>query len=283
MIRQALRGDIPALQTFLTRHADRSMFLRSNLDLWQSGPDPAACEFWLDERAETVVGVVGLTSGGYGLVQCPDGIDWTSVRALLGPRQIIGLSGAGDQVAPALAGLGLAGQKAMHDSTEPLMTLALGDLSIPDGRGALRALTPDDAERLTEWRAAFMHEIMGMRDLKMARRVAAEQVPAMIAGGRMRFLTEDDRVLAMAGFNARTRERVQLGSVYTPPALRGQGHARRLVALHLAEAEAGGAERAVLFAANDPARRAYEAIGFREIGTYRMVILAEPATCAVPS
>jgi predicted GNAT family acetyltransferase len=56
---------------------------------------------------------------------------------------------------------------------------------------------------------------------------------------------------------------VQVGGVYTPPALRGKGHARLALALHLAEARGKGVGRAILYAFSEPAARAYRAIGFQ--------------------
>ena len=71
-------------------------------------------------------------------------------------------------------------------------------------------------------------------------------------------------------------EAVQIGGVYTPPALRRKGLARRAVALHLAEARAQGSEMAVLFAASDNASRAYEAIGFERRGDYAVLVYETP-------
>ena len=65
---------------------------------------------------------------------------------------------------------------------------------------------------------------------------------------------------------------VQVGGVYTPPDLRGRGHARRALALHLA---ASGAERATLFSASAMAARAYRAVGFRQIGDWTLLLLRD--------
>ncbi len=67
-----------------------------------------------------------------------------------------------------------------------------------------------------------------------------------------------------------------LGEVMgTPPELRGRGYARAAVALHLAEARDAGVPRAILFAANEAAARAYRAIGFRPGGYMRMMLFRE--------
>jgi predicted GNAT family acetyltransferase len=58
--------------------------------------------------------------------------------------------------------------------------------------------------------------------------------------------------------------------------LRNRGYARQAVALHLAEARASGVRRAVLFAASEPAERAYRALGFQPAGRMSIVLLLEP-------
>ncbi len=83
---------------------------------------------------------------------------------------------------------------------------------------------------------------------------------------------DGDTPLAMTGFNARLPDIVQVGGVYTPPDLRGRGHARRAVALHLAAARDAGIRRATLFSGSDMASRAYRSIGFRQIGDWTLLI-----------
>ncbi|WP_044042988.1 GNAT family N-acetyltransferase [Octadecabacter antarcticus] len=53
---------------------------------------------------------------------------------------------------------------------------------------------------------------------------------------------------------------VQIGAVYTPPAQRGKGHARR----------------APLFASNPPAIAAYKAVELTQIGDWVLAIFKTP-------
>jgi len=69
---------------------------------------------------------------------------------------------------------------------------------------------------------------------------------------------------------------VQLGGIYTPPEQRGRGYAKVSVAGSLLVAAQRGATRAVLFTKNPSAVRSYEAVGFRRIGDYGLVLLARP-------
>lgn len=74
--------------------------------------------------------------------------------------------------------------------------------------------------------------------------------------------------VSLSAINASLPDVVQLGGIYTPPALRGRGHARAAVAASLLAARERGASRAVLFTKNPSAVRTYEALGFRRIGDY---------------
>jgi predicted GNAT family acetyltransferase len=77
----------------------------------------------------------------------------------------------------------------------------------------------------------------------------------------------------LSAFNAALPDIVQLGGIYTPPALRGRGFAKIAVAASLAAARDRGVSRAVLFTNNPSAVRTYEAVGFRRTGDYSLVLL----------
>ena len=67
-------------------------------------------------------------------------------------------------------------------------------------------------------------------------------------------------------YSARDRTRLKL-------TLRGKRLGREVTRALLAEARDNGARQAVLFANNDAAARAYQAIGFRQVGWYRIAFL----------
>ena len=89
----------------------------------------------------------------------------------------------------------------------------------------------------------------------------------------MQVAIHDGTLASLSAFNARLPDIVQLGGIYTPPVLRGRGFARAAVAASLLEARGQGASRAVLFTNNPSAVRTYEALGFRRIGDYSIVLL----------
>lgn len=69
---------------------------------------------------------------------------------------------------------------------------------------------------------------------------------------------------------------MQVGAVFTPPALRGRGYGRRTVALHMAEQRTAGVPVAILFASGPAACRACEAIGLVRLGSCALAILRQP-------
>ena len=272
----ATPADAPAITAFLQAHAATSMFPLSNLLRDGMGGDaPRAMRFWL--AGDPPTGLLGVTQDGMVLPQMPalpQGLD--RAHAILRDIPVMGLIGAAPQVA-ALRGLpGLADAPTLLDEVEPLFTLALADLIAPDCTGC-RLIPLDQApcDLLIAWRAQAAVESLGQPQDTAQSRAAAE-IAAWIAADTHRVLLRDGVPVAMTGFNAQVPGAVQVGAVFTPPPLRGQGHARRAVALHLEEARTRGVTRASLFAANDQAARAYRAIGFRQIGQMTLTLFAGP-------
>jgi hypothetical protein len=109
---------------------------------------------------------------------------------------------------------------------------------------------------------------------------AADAVPDRIsremAENHREILMDGDTPVAATAFNAALPQNVQIGAVYTPPALRDKGHARRAVALHLAQAHTTGVRRATLFASAQNALAAYTAVGFKQIGDWVLAIFKTP-------
>jgi len=274
-LRAAAAADGPALDGFLSARADGSMFPLANLrghglGHGRGGEHPHATRFWVVDDAGGVAGVLGLTAGGMLMPQWPGG-DWAQAQGVLAGTEIEGAVGPADQVRPLLAALALEAAPRRSDTDQPAFALDLGDLRVPDGPGDLHPLVADDLPWLTEWRVAYAAEVQGAGG-PAARMRAGAEVRGWIEAGTHRVLRIAGDPVSICGFNAVLPGIVQVGGVFTPPPLRGRGHARRAVALHLDGARATGVERAVLFAASDAAARAYVAIGFRRLGTVAVVL-----------
>lgn len=279
MIREAGPEDRAALEALLLRRIDGAMFPLSNLRAYGLGrgdfptADFRASRFWLVDGR----GVVGINRRGMLMALLEDGVDLSGLRAALAGLLVSGAVGPVVSVRQTLAALGLDGVPKRLDRDEPGFALDLSELRVPDAAGA--ALVPaSDALRdvLVAWRAEYHGDVLGTSGIEAEER-AAEDIAGYIAEGTHRVLLIDGQPVAMTGFNARLPEIVQVGGVYTPPALRGRGYAKAAVALHLAEARDAGVGRAVLFAASDAAARAYLGIGFQPSLEFALVLLSDPA------
>lgn len=279
MLREAKAGDEADIEAFLAEHPETSMFLRGNLRQFglSGSDDPRATEYWLCEKAGRITAVFGLSKAGFGMCQAPhaDKALWEAFAAAIAGRKLAGITGEAGQVERARVALGLTDAEFVLDTPEPLYRLSLDKLIVPNGLGALRAPTPADRALLTDWHAAYLEELR-MTSPERRDEEARERAERSIRSGESRLLIVEDRPVAHTAFNSRLPDMVQIGGVYTPPALRGRGYARRAVALHLAEARAQGVKTAILFASGPAACRAYEAIGFERIGDYTLAILKAP-------
>ncbi|KQI71593.1 GNAT family acetyltransferase [Loktanella sp. 5RATIMAR09] len=271
----ALDADRPAIEAFLKQHIATSMFPLSNLRRFgMAGGHARAMRFWLRWQAGWLTDVLGVSQEGIVFPQCPTGC-WGDAKVILQGRNVKGILGDATQVAGLRAVLALSGDPGL-DEIEPLYALSLNDLVVPDVTG-FRLVPLEDAPRklVVGWRRAYLQEVMPMpgEDLAMT---AVKDIVGYISADTHRVLYDGTTPVAMTGFNAVLPEAVQIGGVYTPPALRGRGQARRAVALHLAQARASGVETASLFAASPQACTAYEAIGFRRMGDFRILIYQAP-------
>lgn len=270
--------DAPQIAAFLTRHCDTSMFALSNLA--QHGIDndhPRALRCWLTRADRQITDALIITTEGMAMPQCPTfgRADWAGATQDTAGITLIGIIGPAAQARAFATAAGLSNAPATLNRDEPFMALDLSDLVI--GAGPDRIIPLADAPRqiVFDWMTAYQVEALGS-DLPEARLRAEHSLAAYLAAGSHVVLMLGDTPLAMTGFNARLPGIVQIGGVYTPPDLRNQGHARRAVALHLAQAKATGVTRAVLFSASLSAARAYAAIGFRQTGDWTLCLFDGP-------
>jgi GNAT superfamily N-acetyltransferase len=267
-----------ALETVLTAQLDQAMFPLSNLRAHglSAGDFPTdhlhATRFWIVDGNS----VVALTCGGMLLSLLAPGCDLTGLPAALAGQTVQGAAGPAASTRLVLSTLGLANTPARLDEDEPGFALDLSELRLAPRPGT--ALIPASAasrDLIIAWRAAATVETQGMPP-DQAPDHAARDVDGWLANDSHRLLLLDGQPVALTGFNARLPEIVQVGGVYTPPDIRNRGHARTAVALHLAEARATGATRAVLFAATPAAVRAYLAIGFQPAVDFSLVLFHDP-------
>ena len=273
-------GDELALDAFLRPRSDTSLFLRSNsrtAGLVDHG-EPGQGTYLAAFEGDAIAGVVAqFWQGNLGL-QAPH-----HLAALLrelprhAPRPVAGLTGPWSQVAQARALLGLEQAPTKLEVREALFALPLSQLRVPEAlaRGDVRCrlATPADLPTLARLRAEYLVEAIGETPGPDLERQARDAVEGNASGGNLFLLEREGQIVATSAFNARLPDVVQIGAVYTPPTLRGHGYGRAVTAGSLLLAREAGASRAVLFTAEKgPARRAYEAIGFQNIGDYGLVL-----------
>jgi predicted GNAT family acetyltransferase len=277
--RRLASADAAALDRFLASHRDSSMFLRSNLRragfTYRGRPYEAV--YVATMSGGDVTGVAAHAWNHLLLLQAPDDAAAVAGACVAESRRpVSGIIGPAAQVREARAALGLAAAAAATDSTETLYAVDLADVVVPDALAdRVRASRPPRAgerDLLAGWRLAYDMEALGAEDTAAQRRNSAAFLDAQIAEGHVWVATEDDAPVSLSAFNATLPDMVQVGGVYTPPALRRRGHARVAVAASLLAGRARGVSRAVLFTSNPNAARAYEAIGFRAVGDYAVLL-----------
>jgi RimJ/RimL family protein N-acetyltransferase len=273
-------GDIAA---YLRRHRDQAMFPLSNLTHHGMGREGRyQMRFWLKGQGNRIGAALGLSAMGVLLPVLPGqgAEDLAQLGPLLAGEVVAGIIGPPDWADALLPALGLQDAATEHRADEPGFALDLADLVLPDDPD-LRLRSPDvhDVPILVRWRAAYRGEVVGTPP-HLRERLARDDIAAYLERDSHRILERNGLPVAMTGFNAELPDVVQVGGVYVPPDHRCRGHARAVVALHLAEARRAGIRRAVLFAANEAAARAYRAIGFRPSGRMAMIFFRDGARVA---
>lgn len=279
-------GDEGGLAAFFERYPDTTLFLQSNaaagglVDRGEPQQGSYAAAF---DGAGAIVALACACWNGNVLVEAPTALGEV-VRAAVSAsgRAVSGVIGVEAQARAARRALGLEGAPAMLDSREDLFVLALDALRVPAAlaSGALRCGPSRDEElpTLAAWRHDYRVEAIRETPGAALRTKSEEEIALWHRLGRQFVLEHDGALVAYAAYNAETPACVQIGGVWTPPALRGRGYGRAVVAGALLAARDRGVARSVLFtpADNAPAQAAYRALGYQRIGDYALILFAEP-------
>jgi ribosomal protein S18 acetylase RimI-like enzyme len=281
VIRLLGAGDAAALETFLARHADSSMFLRANAraaGLEYHG-NPLEAEYVAAWDGGRLVAVAAHCWNGMVLVQAPERVDAVAPAAVRqSGRAVTGISGPAAQVAAARTALGLDDRPAPKFGREDLFALDLADLVVPaplaDGTWTCRPPHDEELDLVLAWRVDFMIEALhrpagaGLRD-------EAAAIMRLVHQRRSHWLLLDaGRPVAYSAFNAVLPDIVQVGGVWVPVELRRRGYGRAVVAGSLLDARVQGVRRSVLFAEREDAKRAYRGLGYSVVGEYGLVLFS---------
>jgi RimJ/RimL family protein N-acetyltransferase len=279
-------GDEAALERFLLPRTESSLFLRSN-----------ARAAGLSDRGKPLQGTY-VAAIGNGEITAVAAHFWNGMLVLQAPessalepvaraavsrsgRELTGLAGPDAQVRAARLALGLAARPTKLDSREALFSLDLSRLRVAEalasGRVECRPPRADELDLVSSWRKDYSIEALGFEDgRKLRENCRAEVRRLQERRSQWVLVGAEGRPVSYSAFNARLPDVVQVGGVWTPEDLRGRGYGRCVVAGTLLEARAEGVETAVLFTGeeNVSARAAYEALGFRVVGDYALVLFS---------
>jgi RimJ/RimL family protein N-acetyltransferase len=279
-------GDEAALEAFLLPRVASSMFLIGNMRAAGLADRGQIYQGTYAARLQDgkIVGVVAHYWNRNLVLQDPiDPAALCAAAVRTSGRPIGGLIGPNDQVGLAKAALGIGGSSAQMDETEMLYSLELEELVVPDalssGRVTGRRIQPGDVDLLARWGAAYEVEALGEEDSPRLRHRVREETERAVKEQRTWVLEDGGRPVACSSFNTAIAEAVQVGGVWTPPELRRRGYGRAVVAAPLLDARTVGVEKGILFTGEDniAAQKAYEALGFRPVGDYSLVLLKPSA------
>ena len=276
MIREANPSEASRIEAFLADYPDTSMFLRSNLAAHGVGfkESEHSTRFFVWGKNQ-IEGVFGMTKKGYLMAQLPDSTPEAAhgFADMIKGQTVLGMTGVAPQVQAILNALGLgeAAYRLHHD--EPLYRLDLQKL--PTAPMPYRAPTDADRPILLNWFADYFEDT-GQASGQEARDMADGRVTMDVQSGRVIVLLDEGTPVAMAAINAAVAGHIQVGGVFVPRENRNRGLGRKVTTALLQQAKDQGADTAILFANNPSAARAYEALGFQQVGWYRIALLQNP-------
>ncbi|MCB0160306.1 MAG: GNAT family N-acetyltransferase [Caldilineaceae bacterium] len=288
-IRRLEPADLPVLEAFLQPRLASSMFLLGNArdGALHAGEGRPRGVYMAAFEEGAMVGVVAQFWNGYIIPQAPRHLDtlWRAVVRESG-RDVVGVNGPGAQAFAVVDAIGMTPADCLMYSRENLYRLDLDVLIVPpalaDGRVRGRPLAASDLDTVARWFAAYSMEALHEEDSPRLHVEARARAEYNLEQAITWVVEVEGELVAMSSFNTRLAEAVQIGGVYTPPALRGRGHARAAVAQSLLDARADGAGTAILFTGDDDtaADRAYRALGFQVVGDYAIVYFRTPVAAA---
>ncbi|MCF2904740.1 GNAT family N-acetyltransferase [Octadecabacter sp. CECT 8868] len=272
--RRVRSSDIEPVKAFLTANAEFAMFPLNNLLTHGLESDHKFAPTMWRNSDGPITDVLTITKNGILLPYLPSQ-NYVEAAAKLTGRTITRIVAPLACARGIQAALGFIDAPTTLDIPDQQFLLNLTDMVVPEGASRLEYLREEHVETVTEWMTDYQATILGT-PLSDAPKIARENVEASLESQNRVVLIQDSALVSTTAFNATLPDIVQVGGVYTPPALRGKGYARRLVALHLEIAAQNGATRATLFASDPSAIAAYSSLGFQQIGDFALTFFTSP-------
>ena len=266
--------DLDEVRALLSRDPVADCFVASRveqagLDAWRLG-----AELWgYGERGR----LSAVCYSGANLVPCQAGPDAVRAFADRARRQgrrcssIVGRSEAVDQLWRLLQPSWGRARDVRH--AQPLLALDGPPAVAPDP--AVRRVRPEELDVLLPACGALFTEEIGVSPLVGdGGTLYRARVQELVAQGRAWARIEGGAVLFKAEVGAATRAVAQVQGVWVHPALRGRGLSVTGMAAVVEQARAAVAPVVSLYVNdyNTPARRAYQRVGFAEVGRFTSVL-----------
>lgn len=283
VIKKPAESDVETLSAWLNQHQETTMFIRNNLYhsgiTWQDAPFHG--DYFCAFENQQLTGVLVHYWNGNVMMQA-DNVP--ALSALVEEmerhrtRPIAGVLGDDTQASFVIDKLGLHTSLFAVNYQEKLFSLGLEHIMAPQAIHAhnysLKAVQDCDSDVIKQWMVAYNIEALGddANDPNLEESVSKDMQDSRLGQNRW-VLFVDDTPVSLCGFNASLPDMVQIGPVYTPPSFRNKSFARIAVYLCLKQAAARQVKRAILFTNDNAAIRAYEALGFDQIGRYRLALL----------
>lgn len=282
-VRKLRNGDEEALESFLKKTANTSMHIRSNLKregfAWD-GKRHQGLYYGAFDGDGNISGMIGYFWNGNILMQPGESLPLLLDALRQENIEIKGLLGPAQQVRKAITLLGLESWPMQISRDEDVYVLEMAELIIPPALAnkevTARVATEDDRTLIEDWRLAFNIEALGAADTPETRQEIASEIDGKIIAEGLTILEKDGTPVAMSGKDESLPDSVTIGPVWTPPAQRGNGYARAVVAGSLLQSKEQGGTRSILFTDNLAAAKAYQAVGFKKVDQYGLTLLAKP-------
>lgn len=276
---------IDELSSYLNHYQETTMFIRNNL--YYSGityqDEPFHGEYYGSFENNQLNGVLAHYWNGNVMMQTEN---FTALSALVEEfklkrtRPIAGILGEDSQANFVIDKLGLQSSLFAINYQEKLFSLNLEKMITPQAINSysctLKTVQDCDMDVIKEWLIAYHIEALGddANNPKLEQSIIDEIQDTQLSQNRW-VLFVNNTPVSLCGFNANLPDIVQLGPVYTPLSLRNKGFARIVVYLCLKQAAARQVKKAILFTNDNSAICAYLALGFQEIGKYRLALLKQ--------
>lgn len=279
-IRPLMSRDESLAKNFLQKHITSSLFILSNMK--RAGLDYKDevfhGEYWASftDKGE-INGIIAHYWNGNIMVQAPDNNALEALNQTLSSvitRPVMGFLGPDEQVDHIISNAPFTLLDYAKDEREDLYRLDLTqDITYPTHINAsIKNARDMDKDLYLAWIRDYDIEALGY-DRDRANADAQNRYDRMVSGDDMWTLFINNNPVCLCGVNARVDDTVQIGPVWTPPELRGQGFARTLVGMTLELLKEQGIKQAILFTSNPAAVKVYEAVGFQKIGGYKLSLL----------